>query len=187
MSKIYRALRKAEEERRRKESPRPVTDERHADAGADAADEAAKIHTEPEPTAEHFRRIAAKLNSYYESVGPVSIVFTSAVSGEGKTTTAMNCAVSLCRDFNLSVCLVDGDLYGFRHVGSEFRRDVAPALDENALLGDLTGANWQEQDVERAIDRFARDPSHALAVGTEGRGCVEVGEARVDPRAAGQR
>ena len=110
MSKIERALRKAEEERRRKEIPRPVTDERHEDAGADTADEAAQIYKEPEPTSEHFRKIAAKLNSYYESVGPVSIVFTSAVSGEGKTTTAISCAVSLCRDFNLSVCLVDCDL-----------------------------------------------------------------------------
>lgn len=70
-----------------------------------------KAGYEKERTSEHFRKIAAKLKSYYDSVGPVDVLFTSAVSGEGKTTSAVNCAVSLCRDFNLSVCLVDCDLH----------------------------------------------------------------------------
>jgi receptor protein-tyrosine kinase len=135
MSKIERALRKAEEERRRKESLTPVMDERHEDAGADAAVEAtgetAQRHKEPERTSEHFRKIAAKLNSYYESVGPVAIVFTSAVSGEGKTTSAVNVAVSLCQDFNLSVCLVDCDLRKPKlssHFGSNGRPGIIEAL-----------------------------------------------------------
>jgi len=111
MSKIERALRKAEEERRQKAHAKPSIDEPAVAVPADiVAPEEASFGAE-ESTSEHFRKITAKLKSYYDSVGPVDILFTSAVSGEGKTTSAINCAVSLCRDFNLSVCLVDCDLH----------------------------------------------------------------------------
>jgi capsular exopolysaccharide synthesis family protein len=110
MSKIERALRKAEEERRLKEHAEPPIEETTADLPVDTG-EPEKAGYEKERTSEHFRKIAAKLKSYYDSIGPVDVLFTSAVSGEGKTTSAVNCSVSLCLDFNLSVCLVDCDLH----------------------------------------------------------------------------
>ena len=108
MSKIERALRKAEEERREKKAA-----EHSSKAKAEempAAPEDFTRSPETQPGMEHFRKIAAKLRSWSESSGASDVIVTSAVSGEGKTTTAINCAISLCQDFNLSVCLVDGDL-----------------------------------------------------------------------------
>jgi succinoglycan biosynthesis transport protein ExoP len=112
MSKIERALRKAEEERRLKERARPPVDKRGEEAAAvfEGVKVPEKAGYHLEHASEHFRKITAKLKSFYDSVGPTDIVFTSGVSGEGKTTCAVNCAVSLCRDFNLAVCLVDCDL-----------------------------------------------------------------------------
>lgn len=112
MSKIERALRKAEEERRLKEHAKTPAGAHGEEAvgASDSVEKPEEAGYEAEQTSEYFRKIAAKLKSYYDSVGPTDVVFTSAVSGEGKTTSAVNCAISLCRDFNLSVCLVDCDL-----------------------------------------------------------------------------
>jgi len=79
-------------------------------AGVGEASKTDGPESDRKQSSEHFRKIAAKLKAYYESVGPTDIVFTSAVAGEGKTTSAVNCAISLCQDFGLSVCLVDLDL-----------------------------------------------------------------------------
>lgn len=116
MSKIERALRKAEEEKRKKTLIEPSPDENPknvivTESGVTEAPEEEFTLTH---LSEHFRKIAAKLKSYYESVGTTDVLFTSAVSGEGKTTNAVNCSISLCQDFNLSVCLVDCDLHNPR-------------------------------------------------------------------------
>ncbi|RJP72350.1 MAG: polysaccharide biosynthesis tyrosine autokinase [Candidatus Abyssobacteria bacterium SURF_17] len=112
MSKIERALRKAEEEKLKKT---PV--EQPADDSEDAVlsiprDTSRPAEQLPALThlSESFRKIAARVKSCCENLGANDVIFTSAISGEGKTTTAANCALSLCRDFNLSVCLVDCDL-----------------------------------------------------------------------------
>jgi capsular exopolysaccharide synthesis family protein len=112
MSKIERALRKAEEEKRLKEQAKTATPSLDEEAVniSDSGENLQEEGHEAEETSEYFRKIAARLKSYYDSVGPTDVVFTSAVSGEGKTTASVNCAISLCQDFNLSVCLVDCDL-----------------------------------------------------------------------------
>jgi len=108
MSKIERALRKAEEEKRTREAAGHSSDEKAEEALATPT--GITRPREAQPGMEHFRKIAAKLKSWAESAGTSDVIIASAVSGEGKTTSAINCAISLCRDFNLSVCLVDGDL-----------------------------------------------------------------------------
>ena len=112
MSKIERALRKAEEEKRKKK----IIEDLQNASRPDSADASGGVATtrgiqlgSPE-LAEYFQKIAAKLKLLCESKGITDVVFASANSGEGKTTNAVNCALSLCRDFNLSVCLVDCDL-----------------------------------------------------------------------------
>lgn len=110
MSKIERALRKAEEERR-KRTPTPPLPERPAkDLLVTPAGLTENKLPGQSDSSEHFRKIAAKLKFCGENVGATDMIFASAVSGEGKTTNAINCAISLCQDFNMSVCLVDGDL-----------------------------------------------------------------------------
>jgi capsular exopolysaccharide synthesis family protein len=112
MSKIERALRKAEEERRKKAPPPRSHGGQERDVLITAEGIAEPQETRPSLThlSEHFRKIAARLKTCCENVGANDVLFTSAVSGEGKTTNAVNCALSLCQDFNLSVCLVDCDL-----------------------------------------------------------------------------
>jgi receptor protein-tyrosine kinase len=108
MSKIERALRKAEEERRNKENIEHPPAEQ-AQARDVAIRDIVGFSAVPSGT-EHFRKIAAKLRAWSESTGESDVIVASAIAGEGKTTVAINCAASLCQDFNLSVCLVDGDL-----------------------------------------------------------------------------
>ncbi len=108
MSKIERALRKAEEEGRKKRAVERSSAEQAEETVATPG--GIRQAREARPGMEHFRKIAAKMMSWSESSGFSDIVMASAVSEEGKTTSAVNTAISLCQDFNLSVCLVDGDL-----------------------------------------------------------------------------
>jgi len=112
MSKIERALRKAEEEKRKRQSIEDVQDTSKR-GFADTLGGVVTTHgIQPgsPDLLEYFQKIATKLKSLCDSRGITDVVFASANSGEGKTTNAVNCAMSLCRDFNLSVCLVDCDL-----------------------------------------------------------------------------
>ena len=111
MSKIERALRKAEEEKSKRVPVVASAGEQRKETFifADKVVEVAGIQTDHAHISESFRKIAARLKSYCDHVGARDVTFTSAVSGEGKTTSAINCALSLCQDFNLSVCLVDFD------------------------------------------------------------------------------
>ncbi|GAB4345986.1 MAG: hypothetical protein Kow0099_26820 [Candidatus Abyssubacteria bacterium] len=112
MSKIERALRKAEEERRTKTPERNLS-EREKEVVLATPTGIVKPADHPTPIlhlSEAFRKVSARLKTYSETTGFNDIVFTSAVSGEGKTTTAINCALSLCKDFNQTVCLIDCDL-----------------------------------------------------------------------------
>lgn len=111
MSKIERALRKAEEERRARLSATPPPPE-HMEQMLPPVVQLEK-NASPPPigkVAESFRKIAARIKLCCETMGVRDVLFTSAISEEGKTTAAANCAISLSQDFNLSVCLVDCDL-----------------------------------------------------------------------------
>ena len=68
------------------------------------------VHVDPQsPRAESFRRLRTNLQFLNVDDIPRSVVITSSVSGEGKSTTAANIAISLA-DTGMRVALVDGDL-----------------------------------------------------------------------------
>jgi capsular exopolysaccharide synthesis family protein len=111
MSKIERALRKAEEDKQRKTSAAPPHIEAPPPRPRSAPEmDNREICAPVVALAESFRKIAARLKSCCETMNVNDVLFTSAISQEGKTTTAAYCALSLAQDFNLSVCLVDCDL-----------------------------------------------------------------------------
>jgi receptor protein-tyrosine kinase len=131
MSKIERALRKAEEDRRKRAPEQPVSEPQKEDIIATPAGmvKPAEHAIEISHLSESFRKVAARLRSCCETMGLNDIVFTSAVSGEGKTTNAINCALSLCKDFNLSVCLIDCDLRNPK-ISSYFSSNGSPGIIE---------------------------------------------------------
>jgi capsular exopolysaccharide synthesis family protein len=112
MSKIERALKKAEEERRKKAPPGSPPPSENSEYRPIIPVQPGKPQDQPPvlELCESFRKIATRLKLNCELLGVNDVLFTSAVSREGKTTTAANCAMSLSQDFNLSVCLVDCDL-----------------------------------------------------------------------------
>ena len=142
MSKIERALRKAEEEKRNKAPvARPKRDdEKDVLITAEGLTEPHEMRPRLTHYSEHFRKIAARLKACCENIGANDVLFTSAVSGEGKTTNAVNCALSLCQDFNLSVCLVDCDLRNPRissHFGSNASLGITDVLKGQAEIGSV--------------------------------------------------
>lgn len=112
MSKIEKALRKAEEDKRKKDAEEHTYEERSQDLPVTIPSEIEDSVSgfDSPHSSEHFRKIAARLKTCCEILDVNDTVFTSALSEEGKTTASVNCALSLCLDFNLSVCLVDCDL-----------------------------------------------------------------------------
>ena len=68
------------------------------------------VHSDPRsPRAESFRTLRTNLQFVNIDGGPPSFVITSAVPGEGKSTTAANISISLA-EMGAKVVLVDGDL-----------------------------------------------------------------------------
>jgi len=114
MGKIHDALQRAEEERVRLD-PRG---ERRSDV-APAADphdavlssrRATFITAGGSAVGEEYRTLRARLQSLRRTRELHSFVLTSAIPGEGKTTTAVNLALSLGLDLGTTTCLVDADL-----------------------------------------------------------------------------
>ena len=67
--------------------------------------------TEPQsPIAEQYRILRTNIQSLRMRPGAKTIVVTSAVHGEGKSVTSINLALTLARQENLKVVLIDGDL-----------------------------------------------------------------------------
>lgn len=60
--------------------------------------------------AEQFRVLCAKLNRLLKNSGPRVIAVTSSMKGEGKTLTSINLAISMAKDFDRKVLLVEADL-----------------------------------------------------------------------------
>ncbi|MEU9865562.1 polysaccharide biosynthesis tyrosine autokinase [Streptomyces sp. NPDC047971] len=100
------------------------------------------------PRAEAFRKLRANLQFAQVDDPPRVIVVTSALPGEGKTTTSVNLALSLA-DAGLRTCLVDADLR---------RPSVAPTfgLVEGAgLTTVLIGQAATEDVMQQAAGRLA--------------------------------
>ncbi len=128
MSKVHEALRRAEREReesRRAEpasppvppaaGPLPSARPLLPDPGRQPADvrlsERLVAFTRPRSlAAEQYRAIRQQLAAFGRTMPIRTMVVTSSLAGEGKTTTAANLAIALGQDLGRRVCLVDCDL-----------------------------------------------------------------------------
>ena len=119
MGKIHDALQRAEEERVRlgATANEPIAERRSEPAaGADSTESvlsgrrARVITAGGSAVGEEYRTLRARLQSLRRNRELRSFVLTSAVPGEGKTTTAVNLALSFGLDLGTTTCLVDADL-----------------------------------------------------------------------------
>lgn len=128
MSKITRALEKAARERLQRAQEAPTADTAGVTVALAApelggavggAAPLGEISIDPHivsaaddqsPIAEQYRILKTNLQSLSLRHGPKVLVVTSAVHAEGKTVTAINLTLTLARQQDLKVLLVDGDL-----------------------------------------------------------------------------
>ncbi|MFV0462188.1 MAG: polysaccharide biosynthesis tyrosine autokinase [Nostocoides sp.] len=104
--------------------------------------------------AEGFRRLRTNLLFVDVTTAQHSVVVTSALAGEGKTTVSVNLALAMA-DTGLKVLLVDGDL---RHPS------VAKALSLDNSVG-LTTVLLGRIEVEQAIQRYPGSDLDVMAAG----------------------
>lgn len=126
MSKITQALEKAARERLQRTQAQPTVPSAApvvvpvaartrlgaiSSAGAVQIDPHIVSAGDPEsPIAEQYRILRTNLQSLRLRTGPKVLVITSAVNDEGKSVTAANLALTLSRQENLRVVLVDADM-----------------------------------------------------------------------------
>src|SRR3989338_6229565 len=124
MSKITKALEKAARDRllhRQEQATVAATKATLALAPVNLADivSAGNVTVDPHivsatdpksPIAEQYRILRTNLQTLRMRPGAKTIVVTSAIHGEGKSVTAINLALTLARQENLKVVLIDGDL-----------------------------------------------------------------------------
>jgi capsular exopolysaccharide synthesis family protein len=122
MSKISKALEKAAREGALRERERPtvtVPSTRIASDGSRLSVASAASNVDPHivvyhdrnnPIAEQYRMLRTHLHSIKQDKGLSSLLVTSAFSGEGKTVTALNLALTLAQNPDCRVLLIDADL-----------------------------------------------------------------------------
>ena len=91
------------------------------------------------PRAEAFRTLRTNLQFVNAANHPRSIVFTSSIPGEGKTTTTANLAITMAAS-GARVCLLEGDLRRARlleYMGMEGSVGLTNVLIGQAELGDV--------------------------------------------------
>ena len=106
------------------------------------------------PAAEQYRILRYRLEVLAKA-GTKALAFTSSVSGEGKTTTAVNAALALGRGGRHRVCLVDADLRSpgvHTLLGLRPREGLCDVVAGEAALG---GCLW----------RFGSDELYVLPAG----------------------
>lgn len=116
------------------------------------------------PRAESFRQLRTNLNFANISRGSKTIMVTSSLPGEGKTTTAMNLAISLSHS-GQSVVLVDADLRRpmvAENLGLEGKAGLTTALLGDADVNDLLQPWGNDQLYVLASGRIPPNPSELL-------------------------
>ena len=166
MSKITKALEKAARERLQQLQAKPTVTAKAATIALVPSNRieaalAGNIQVDPHivsavdpksPIAEQYRILRTNLQSLRFRPGAKTLVVTSAVHGEGKSVTAINLALTLARQENLRVVLVDADL----RKGSIRKWLGLPDREEGlstALLqgGELNGSLVRLQDPPLAV------------------------------------
>lgn len=123
MSKIYKALEKAEMDRESKKDVPPPLEFREekrqegSEIKSALPEEVCKISNQQlvslcQPSslaAEQFRKLRTHLLRYKFLQSPKTIMITSATSGEGKTFVASNLAIGIAKHFHIHALLVDCD------------------------------------------------------------------------------
>ncbi|MCW2848941.1 MAG: chromosome partitioning protein [Marmoricola sp.] len=104
--------------------------------------------------AEQYRQIRTSLRFLQMDQGHKVFVFTSAVEGEGKSTTAANVAASIAAS-GTSVCLVEGDLR---------RPSLGSILDLEGGVG-LTNVIAHEAELDDVLQPWGQDGLHVLLAG----------------------
>ncbi len=115
MGKIHDALRRAEEERATLGGSPPAPRQRvrktkREEQVRESRRSRTVLHALESGVAEEFRTIRARIQSLRRTREIRSIVITSALAGEGKTTTAINLALTFGLEREGLTCLVDADL-----------------------------------------------------------------------------
>jgi len=123
MSKITKALEKAARERFQRRQEQATVVAKAATIALEPLNLAeittASVQVDPHivsatdpksPIAEQYRILRTNLQTLRMRPGAKTIVVTSAVHGEGKSVTSINLALTLARQENLKVVLIDGDL-----------------------------------------------------------------------------
>ncbi len=139
MSRIYRALEKAEEEKRQKEKEKPslkvfeekavlrketpvfkIPEEKVETLVLPSNEEPALLIAPPHSFAEEeFRKLKTQIFHRLPNP-PHSILVTSATPGEGKTMVAVNLALAISQEIHRKAILIDGDL---RKPGIHFEKN----------------------------------------------------------------
>lgn len=176
MSKITKALEKAARERLQRLQEQPTVKAKAveiplaipAQIGEIASVDRIEIDphiisaTDPKsPIAEQYRILRTNLQSLRMRPGSKVLVVTSAVHGEGKSVTAVNLAMTLSRQENLKVVLVDADLRKGtiqKWLGLADRSEgLSGALQQG---GELNGSLMRLQDPPLAILPAGEPPEH---------------------------
>jgi succinoglycan biosynthesis transport protein ExoP len=107
------------------------------------------------PRAEAFRTLRTNLKFVDAANHPASIVFTSSVPGEGKTTTTANLAITMAAS-GARVCLVDGDLR---------RARLLEYMGMDGSLG-LTNVLIGQAEFDDVLQQFADTSVYVIGAGS---------------------
>ena len=170
MSKIQRALEKAKAAEDAastdlSEAPRSTYVVRPVEGGQVDPHIVAYHHPHSHLT-ESFRRLKAMLGSIAGGTTLRTVTITSAGKGEGKSTTALNLAVTMCQDFDKRVAIVDADLRRpriHRLLGMTPRRGLSDVLGGEVLPEDVLITNSVPRLTIMPGGHSSKSPAEMLA------------------------
>ncbi|WP_460599107.1 tyrosine-protein kinase domain-containing protein [Flexivirga lutea] len=126
------------------------------------------VQTDPHSTrAEAFRTLRTNLRFVDAANHPRTIVMTSSLAGEGKTTTTANLALVIA-DTGASVCLIEGDLRRPRlleYLGMEGGVGLTDVLIDRAELGDVLQPFGKRKLAVLGAGALPPNPSELLSSG----------------------
>jgi tyrosine-protein kinase len=182
MGKMAQALKKAEKEQvKRKERGEVAQDSKDIDVDPHLVAWTDRMS----PISEQYRGLAASLRTICADGPPKSILITSSVKGEGKSTTALNLGVTFAEEKNARVVVVDANLRTpslHRLIGVDNQRGLADYLSGSVML-ELTFQRTRmdslsiipsgrlpayptellgDQKLDEMIRRLSRDFTHVL-------------------------